>query len=471
MTSCNLFLFCLFGSVFFVFFKSFTLTSIDQMLLAQLFVLGLAAGVRSSSSSRDALADANGVNGNSSVGSPVCNILHKTGLHADDDLEHKDHTNNAAACCLFCSETQGCVAWTLSDSKCRAKGPKALNNKTQVQCSACTSGFLHLPPSPSPPTPSPSPPPPPPPGPPAPRPAGQKNVLFVVVDDLRPQLGCYHQNQTLTPNVDALAATSLVFDRAYCQLAVCSPSRNSFLSGRRPDTTKVWNFKVNFRAPAVGANWSSMPQWFKEHGYWTAGTGKVYHPAEPPNNDPPSWSQPYNNKGQDNPSCPPCPAGATWCGNSWCSLDRNSTRYKYSNNDEWIAADGAGLLALAAATPGTPFFVAVGLHKPHTPYAYPSEIDHLYPPVAEMDLPTALARSTPTDMPEVAWIACSAINGYNLTSPMPDFLAQQHRRAYYAAVTHTDQLIGTLLAQLSALGLEQSTAVVVTGDHGYVCSS
>ena len=88
-----------------------------------------------------------------------------------------------------------------------------------------------------------------PPAPPAP--PGAKNVLLVVVDDLRPQMGAYYQNQTLTPNIDALAAEALVFDRAYCQIAVCSPSRNSFMSGRRPDTTKVWNFKVDFRAPGV----------------------------------------------------------------------------------------------------------------------------------------------------------------------------------------------------------------------------
>lgn len=300
--------------------------------------------------------------------------------------------------------------------------------------------------------------------PPKPRPPGLKNVLFVVVDDLRPQIGAYHQNETLTPYIDSLAAQAMVFDRAYCQLAVCSPSRNSFLSGRRPDTTKVWNFKTSFRD--VGAGWLSLPQWFMRHGYHTAGTGKVYHPGKPPNNDPPSWSAPYDDKGQKNPSCPPCPAAAEWCGDSWCSLERNATAYRYDNNDEWIAADGERLLTEAAAS-HAPFFVAVGIHKPHTPYAYPRDIDALYPPVDATVLPTAVARSCPEGMPAIAWTACLAIHGYNMSSPMSDLLVRQHRRAYYAAVTHTDRLIGGLLRTLAALNVERSTMVVVTGDHGY----
>ena len=389
---------------------------------------------------------------------PSCTTLAKVGLHAHADLA-ETAAATPSACCAFCSATPGCVAWTLSGAACRAKGARALDNSSRVACSGCVSGFLV---SPHPPAPGP----PGPPGPLPPRPAGQKNVLLVVVDDLRPQMGAYYQNQTLTPSINKLAAEALVFDRAYCQLAVCSPSRNSFMSGRRPDTTKVWNFKVNFRAPGVGAAWRSMPQWFKEHGYFTAGTGKVYHPGEPADNDPPSWTAPYNSQGQDNPGCPPCPAGAAWCGNAWCSLERNSTAYAYANNDEWIAADGKRLLGLAAGSP-LPFFVAVGLHKPHTPYAYPREIDALYPAVGLIDLPTAAARACPVGMPPLAWNECSAIKGYNMTHPMDDLPAQRLRRAYYASVTHTDQLIGSLLVSLDGLGLAGTTAVVLIGDHGY----
>ena len=168
------------------------------------------------------------------AGNPTCtNVMPRVGLHAHNDLAEKT-VSTPDACCSFCSSTPNCFAWTLSGGACRAKGAKALHSSARVACSDCVSGFLSTPPRP-----------PPPPGPLPPRPPGQKNVLLVVVDDLRPQLGAYYQNQTLTPNINAFAADALVFDRAFCQLAVCSPSRNSFMSGRRPDTTKTWNFKVS----------------------------------------------------------------------------------------------------------------------------------------------------------------------------------------------------------------------------------
>ena len=117
----------------------------------------------------------------------------------------------------------------------------------------------------------------------------KNNILLITVDDLRPQLGAYGMSETLTPNVDALASSGLLFQRAYCQMAVCSPSRNSFMSGRRPDTTKVWNFVGSFRD--VGPTWVTMPQYFKMHGFLTYGFGKLYHPGSPPNDDfPTSWS-------------------------------------------------------------------------------------------------------------------------------------------------------------------------------------
>ena len=120
--------------------------------------------------------------------------------------------------------------------------------------------------------------------------ANTKNVLFIVVDDLRPDLSAYGQEYVHTPNIDKLAKESLVFERAYCQQAVCGPSRNSFMTGRRPDTTKAWNFIDHFRELNVGLNWSSLPQYFKKHGYFSSGVGKLYHPNLPPNYDPPSWS-------------------------------------------------------------------------------------------------------------------------------------------------------------------------------------
>jgi hypothetical protein len=127
-------------------------------------------------------------------------------------------------------------------------------------------------PAPSPPLP-PSPLPPPP----LPTPVGAKHVLFMVVDDMRPMMRrAYNFSLAVTPHMDQLASEGLTFTRAYCNYAICSPSRNSFMSGRRPDTTRVWEFKDSFRQGG-GLGWTSLPEWYKRHGYLTLGSGKLFH--------------------------------------------------------------------------------------------------------------------------------------------------------------------------------------------------
>jgi arylsulfatase A-like enzyme len=124
------------------------------------------------------------------------------------------------------------------------------------------------------------------------------NVLYLVSDDLRPELGAYG-SQVKTPNMDRLAADGLVFARAYCQQAVCGPSRNSFMTGRRPHRTNVLGGSTgdDFRRVGIdsagvpGANWTTLPGHFKRHGYTTLGGGKTFHPNTPKNFDyPESWS-------------------------------------------------------------------------------------------------------------------------------------------------------------------------------------
>src|SRR5215471_18688380 len=113
------------------------------------------------------------------------------------------------------------------------------------------------------------------------------NVLFICIDDLRPELGCYG-SPIKSPNIDALAARGLVFNRAYCQQAVCSPSRTSMLTGRRPDTTKIYDLETHFRSTIPDV--ITLPQYFKNNGYFTQSFGKVYHGKL---NDPASWSVPH----------------------------------------------------------------------------------------------------------------------------------------------------------------------------------
>lgn len=131
---------------------------------------------------------------------------------------------------------------------------------------------------------------PPPPVPVAPK--GSKNVLFVIFDDYRAMHKTYGWSQPHLPNADAFAKESLVFDRAYVQQAVCGPSRASLMSGRRPDRTQMWNFEGGFRQTPGADKWNTWPQWFWKHGWYSAGCGKLYHPGDPANFDPQSWSEP-----------------------------------------------------------------------------------------------------------------------------------------------------------------------------------
>ena len=111
----------------------------------------------------------------------------------------------------------------------------------------------------------------------------KKNVLWLLVDDFRPQTGFYGQSETRTPRLDALASESMVFERAYCQLTVCAPSRNSFFTGRRPDSIRVYNFVDHFRSTSPET--VPLPEYFKDHGYVTLGSGKTYQPGKPPDYD------------------------------------------------------------------------------------------------------------------------------------------------------------------------------------------
>src|SRR5687768_10785955 len=121
-------------------------------------------------------------------------------------------------------------------------------------------------------------------------PAGRPNVLFIAVDDLRTDLGCYGHPEAKTPNIDALAKRGMVFRRAYCQQAVCSPSRTSLLTGMRPDSTKVYDLVTHFRDTIPSA--ISLPQHFRENGYYAVGMGKIFHGGY---DDPKAWSEPHRN--------------------------------------------------------------------------------------------------------------------------------------------------------------------------------
>lgn len=297
--------------------------------------------------------------------------------------------------------------------------------------------------------------------------AAQRNVLYILVDDLRTQLGAYHKDMH-TPGIDAFAATpsSLLFEQAHCQSQMCVPTRNSFMTGRRPATTLVMNDGIgnkNFRV--TGANWTTLPQHFKNNGYFTTGVGKSFHPNSPPNFDQPmSWSDtdqyPYYYPPSE--ACPADPARPKGK-DVWCAVPDNSTF-----EDTLILEEGKRRLN-AAAKMGKPFFLAVGFHKPHTPYRAPQRFFDMYPPADE--IATAKYPAFPDDQATgLAWFSCKAEGAeypINHSQPYPVKVQQQLRRAYYASVSYTDDNIRQLLDELTRLRLENDTVVALHSDHGY----
>lgn len=235
------------------------------------------------------------------------------------------------------------------------------------------------------------------------------------------------------------------------------------MTGRRPDTTKAWNFIDHFREPGVGLNWTSMPEYFKKHGYFTSGVGKLYHLNLPPNNDPPSWSDlsqfPYY---YGDPQ--PCPNHTSSCGlppQNFNFTDENSTNILFQH------------MHYAAQHPGTPFFLAIGFHKPHLSWRVPESFLQYYSNAS--DISVAKHRTTPTDMPPVAFHLCippsrfSDLHNYrhNITEPYPVEAQQHMRQGYYRAVSYMDSLVGRVLAELESLGLSNDTIVALHADHGW----
>ncbi len=234
--------------------------------------------------------------------------------------------------------------------------------------------------------------------------AEKLNVLFIAVDDLRPELGCYGNQVIKTPNIDRLAARSLLFDRAYCAQAVCSPSRTAIMTGLRPDTTKVWDLNTHFRAAVPDC--ITLPQRFKTQGWQCEALGKIYHPGF---EDGLSWSVPHWYPGGRTVDTDPndwskkiitTPASKSSAARhrqtSSANKGQNATTgnkgpafeisLKTDNelNDGATATEAVTRLA-ALKSQGQPFFLAVGFLKPHLPFIAPKKYWDLYEPDQILD--------------------------------------------------------------------------------------
>ena len=287
------------------------------------------------------------------------------------------------------------------------------------------------------------------------------NVLFLVADDLRTNLGCYGDAVAITPQLDRLAKRGVVFERAYAQQTICNPSRASVMTGRRPDSLRLWNLGTHFRqlVPDV----VTLPQFFKQQGYFTRSIGKVYHNFTKLNDDDPaSWSVPavlhWGSHGRD---VAVVPGG---------ELPPNLSPIKSTEIrdvpdeayiDGRVAATAVEALQ-ALKEKDAPFFLAVGFWKPHRPFNPPKKYWDLYRPENIPPADPATAGGAPGLAVE------SQLGDLVTTAAASPEAARELRRGYYAATSYLDAQVGKVLAELERLGLAENTIIVFWSDHGFL---
>lgn len=308
------------------------------------------------------------------------------------------------------------------------------------------------------------------------RAADRPNVLFIAVDDLRPELGTYGAQHIKSPHIDRLAATGVRFDRAYVQYAICGPSRATTLTGLRPSTLKIEHIDTFFRDTVPGV--VTLPQLFKQHGYHTSYVGKVFHGVQ--SDDVNSWSQKRVGSGGPFAAGYQLPAsqaivkqrreaalakfgtveGGLAGGPVWESADKPDSDY----------ADGQTADVAVAALrelKGTPFFLGVGFIKPHLPFVAPKKYFDRYDPAT---LPLTATPEPPKGAPAIARHSSFELRtrtGVPTAGPIDETTSRQLLHAYAACVSFVDTQVGRILAELDTLGLADNTIVVLWGDHGW----
>ena len=312
---------------------------------------------------------------------------------------------------------------------------------------------------------------------PAPAPVSPQspNVLLIISDDLRPTLGCYGDELAKTPRIDGLARGGVRFERAYCQQAICAPSRASFLSGLRPSTLGIYDLETPLRS-----KWPdivTMPQAFKNAGYETVSLGKVYHHG---GDDAQSWTRRPRGGGVDYA----LPATRDYVARRRAEAADKGLKglaaFHYARGPAVEAADVPdevyrdGDLARQAVgqmreLKDKPFFLAVGFRLPHLPFAAPKKYWDLYRRDAFKVPPPTL----PTAMPDMAMWDFGELRAYSdipARKEQPVLSPEKTRElihGYYASVSYVDAQVGLLLDALEELKLDRNTVVVLMSDHGY----
>ena len=310
------------------------------------------------------------------------------------------------------------------------------------------------------------------------------NVLFVVCDDLNTHVSTSGYEPILTPNLAGFAKESMTFNRAFCQYPVCGPSRASFLSGLYPQASRVLNNTLDIRTTRPGT--ISMPQFFKENGYWTAGVGKVFHNAKSDHGEI-AWNESLR---FENDELAVVREARLEFESEHGSIDKQPNKRKWKELKRQVSAkldsqtppgrgrsgltdaqhkDGKNARQVVRWLEGKPygdkpFFIALGLQKPHVPFLAPDKYFDLYP------LNEITYRSDRSDLWD--FIPKSAISkryeafGFELGKENHP-LRREYMQAYHACVSFIDAQLGLVLDALKKNGLWEETVVVFTSDHGY----
>ncbi|MEN1680645.1 MAG: sulfatase [Planctomycetota bacterium] len=309
--------------------------------------------------------------------------------------------------------------------------------------------------------------------------ASRPNVLLILVDDLKPQFGAYGADWVHSPNLDRLASRGVRFDSAYCNQAVCAPSRYNLMVGSRSDSTGLYGLSVHFRAVVPGA--VTLPQHFKRHGYHAAGMGKVFHIGHGNTGDPESWSEPFLPEKVVDYALRESTGGQLTREEAYFSNQQLHRIKQLPRGAAWERADVAddayadGRIAdeairrlKAAKERVQPFFLAVGFTKPHLPFCAPEKYWAMYD---EVDLPVAETDTYPAGAPSYAGKGLHGeISQYKPIpsgQPLSPEMARNAVHGYFAALSYMDAQLGRVLDELDSLGLAEETVVVLWGDHGY----
>ncbi len=310
--------------------------------------------------------------------------------------------------------------------------------------------------------------------------ADRPNVLLICVDDLKPLLSCYGDTRIKTPNIDRLAARGVLFERAFCNQAVCAPSRNALMTGLRPSTIGIYDLATNFRKGVPDA--TTVAQHFMRAGYRTEAMGKIMHVGHGNVEDAASWTVPHWKPGGGGYALPENQAeqraqvekakaagvakeriGSVAKGPPTECADVPDNAY----GDGLIADEAVRRLRAAKERPQEPWFMGVGFLKPHLPFNAPKKYWDLY---RAEDFPLPALKSLPKGAPAFAGHNSGELRNYSdvpKVEPIDDDMARHLIHGYHAATSFMDAQLGRVLDALDETGFAKNTVIVLWGDHGW----